>query len=391
MGIDIARNAAPEENTMNRQHKAAKQQPIVPQHRAIHRMGRRAAVTTLRALILVAAIGAPVALAQSTAPSGIGLAMYQGADRMQRIIDGAKKEGEISIYTSAPVDDVKVMTDAFEKKYGVKAKVFRTSSEKVLQRGVTEARAGRNDVDIFETNGPEMEALVREKMLAPVISPTLTDLIPEAKFKHGAWVGTRLNIFAFAYNTNLVKKDELPKSYEDLLNARWKGRLGIEAEDSDWFSGVVQQMGEAKGLKLWKDIVATNGVSVRKGHTLLTNLVASGEIPMAITVYNYKAEQMKNKGAPLDWFVIPPAIARANGVGVAVKAPHPHAALLWYEFEISEEGQKILFSRDFVPTNRRVETTLNKFPITFIDSATILDQGQKWEKLYQETFGAQGR
>ena len=340
-------------------------------------------------MIIAAAINSEPALAQAAgAMSAAQLATYQGADRMQRIIDGAKKEGEVSIYTSAPVDDMKVMTDAFDKKYGVKAKVWRASSEKVLQRGVTEAGANRHDADIFETNGPEMEALVREKILTPVNSPTLADLIPEAKFAHASWVGSRLNIFAFAYNTSKVKKEELPKTYEELLDPRWKGRLGIEAEDADWFSGVVGQMGEARGLKLWKDIVNTNGVSIRKGHTLLTNLVASGEIPMAITVYNYKAEQMKNKGAPLDWFVIAPAIARANGVGVAAKAPHPYAALLWYEFEISEEGQKILFSRDFVPTNKKVETALNKFPIKFIDSAVILDQGKKWEKLYQDTFGA---
>jgi len=346
---------------------------------------------TRRAVVLAlttVALCAPT-FARAQAGSGMALATYTGADRMQRLMDGAKKEGKLTIYTSAPVDDVKAMTDLFEKKYGVKVTVWRSSSEKVLQRGVTEARAGRHDADIFETNGPEMEALVREKILTPVNSPTLNDLIPEAKFKHGAWVGSRLNIFAFGYNTNLVKKDELPKKYEDLLDSRWKGRLGIEAEDADWFAGVASQIGEEKGVKLWKEIVAKNGVSVRKGHTLLTNLVASGEIPLAITVYNYKAEQMKNKGAPIDWFVIPPAIARANGVGVNGSAPHPHAALLWYEFEIGEDGQKLLLSRDFIPTNKKVETKLNKFPLKFVDSAKMLDEGQKWEKLYAETFGVQ--
>ena len=347
--------------------------------------GRRRVLT----LALAALAAAVPALVGAQAPSGIALATYTGADRMQRLIEGAKKEGEVSIYSSAPTDDLKALGDLFEKKYGVKVKVWRSSSEKVLQRGVTEARANRSDVDIFETNGPEMEALVREKILTPVSSPSHADLIPEAKFKHSSWVGTRLNIFSFAYNTNLVKKEELPKKYEDLLDSRWKGRLGIEAEDADWFAGVVSQMGEEKGLKLWKDIVAKNGVSVRKGHTLLTNLVASGEIPLAITVYNYKAEQLKNKGAPMDWFVFPPAVARANGVGVAAKAAHPHAALLWYEFEIGEDGQRLLLSRDFIPTNKKVDTKLNRFPLRFVDSALMLDQGQKWEKLYQETFGVQ--
>ncbi len=364
---------------------------ITTQSKRAHSQPRRIIIGGAQRLIALAATLAAVSLPvlAQPAPTGIGLATYTGADRMQRLIDGAKKEGEVSIYTSAPVDDVKALTDLFEKKYGVKSKVFRTSSEKVLQRGVTEARANRNDADIFETNGPEMEALVREKILTPVNSPELGNLIPEAKFKHGSWVGTRLNIFAFAYNTNAVKKEELPKKYEDLLDPRWKGRLGIEAEDADWFAGVISQMGEAKGLKFWKEVVAKNGISVRKGHTLLTNLVASGEIPLAITVYNYKAEQMKNKGAPIDWFVIPPAIARANGVGVAAKAPHPHAALLWYEFELSDDAQKLLLSRDFVPTNKNIETKLNKFPLKFVDSAAMLDQGQKWEKLYQETFGVQ--
>ena len=348
---------------------------------------------TRRTLLAGAAAGAAATLlgargAYAQAGGAASLAQYQGADRVQRLVEGAKKEGELSIYTSAPVDDVKVFTDAFEKKYGVKARVWRSSSEKVLQRGVTEARANRHDVDIFETNGPEMEALVREKILTPVQSPMLADLIPEARFKHASWVGTRLNIFAFGYNTKLVKKEELPKKYEDLLDPRWKGRLGIEAEDADWFAGVVSQMGEQNGVKLWKEIVAKNGVSVRKGHTLLTNLVVSGEIPLAITVYNYKAEQLKNKGAPIDWFVIPPAIARANGVGVAASAPHPHAALLWFDWELSEEGQKLLFSRDFVPTSRKVETNLNKFPLKFVNSAQMLDEGQKWEKLYAETFSA---
>ncbi|MEP7208429.1 MAG: extracellular solute-binding protein [Casimicrobiaceae bacterium] len=353
------------------------------------RRGVRAAVA---AALVAGLIAAGSVAAQGAAPSGIGLATYQGADRMQRIIDGAKKEGEVSIYTSAPVDDMKALADAFEKKYGVKVKVWRASSEKVLQRGVTEARAGRFDADVFETNGPEMEALVREKVLTAVQSPTQNDLIPEAKFAHHSWVGSRLNIFAFGYNTNLVKKEELPKKYEDLLDPRWKGRLGIEAEDADWFAGVCAQLGgQEKCTKLWKDIVTKNGMSVRKGHTLLTNLVVSGEIPMAVTVYNYKAEQLKNKGAPIDWFVIPPAIARANGVGVAGKAAHPHAALLWYEFEIGDEGQKILLSRDFIPTNKKVETNLNKFALKFVDPAVMLDQGQKWEKLYQETFAVQGK
>jgi iron(III) transport system substrate-binding protein len=306
-------------------------------------------------------------------------------------VDGAKKEGALTIYTSAQGDDMGPLVAAFEKKYGVKAEVWRAGSEKVLQRAVTEARGNRFTVDVIETNGPELESLHREKILQAIKSPHHANLMPQAIRPHGEWVGTRLNVFVQAYNTKMVKKEELPKTWDDLLNPRWKGRLGIEAEDQDWLAGISRELGEARGTKLFRDIVAANGISVRKGHTLLTQLVASGEVPFALTVYNYKVEQLRQKGAPIDWLSIGPAIARPNGVGVARQAPHPHAALLFYDFEISEEGQKILAERDFVPTNTRVENGMGKQSMKFVDAAMMLDEGDKWGKLFQDIFAIKAR
>lgn len=347
--------------------------------------------TLLAALLVGIGSALPIIPAQAQGPADSSkIAQMQGADRQQRLVEGAKKEGELTLYTSAPVDDVAVFTGAFEKKYGVKVKVWRAGSEKVLQRAVTEARGGRFDVDIIDTNGPEMESLHREKLLQEVTSPHLGDLIPQAIQPHREWVGTRLNIFTAAYNTKLVKKEDLPKSYEDLLNPKWKGRLGIEAEDYDWFLGVVTEMGEAKGLKLFRDIVAANGISVRKGHTLLTNLVVSGEVPLALTVYNYKAEQLKNKGAPIEWFAFAPAIARPNGSGVLRRAPHPHAAVLYFDFMLSD-AQDLMLKRDFIPTSKKISTPLNQMPIKFVDSKMILDEESKWNKLYQDIIVKQAK
>jgi iron(III) transport system substrate-binding protein len=313
------------------------------------------------------------------------------AAHAQDVVANAKKEGELTLYTSAQNDDIGAVVKAFEAKYGIKVNMWRAGSEKVLQRAVQEARSGRHTVDVVETNGPEMEALSRENILRVVKSPHHANLSPAALRPHGQWVGTRLNVFALAYNTGKVKKDELPKSYADLANPRWKGRLGIEADDQDWLAGVLAQMGEQKGIQVFRDVVRTNGISVRRGHTLLTNLVASGEVPLALTVYNYKAEQLKNQGAPIDWFVIGKAPARANGVGVAARAPHPHAAVLFYDFEIGEEGQRILVKRDFVPTNRKIDTPLNKMPLELVDPKVMLDQHDKWTKLYEELFLKQAR
>ena len=206
--------------------------------------------------------------------------------------------------------------------------MWRATSDKVVQRALAEAKAGRHELDIVETNAPPLESLQREGILQRVRSPEHGELIAAALPAHGEWVGSRLNVFVQAYNTRLVEKAEVPRSYADLLHPRWKGRLGIEAGDEDWFAMVVTALGEAEGLRLFRELVATNGVSVRRGHTLLANLVASGEVPFALTVYNFTAEQLKRKGAPFDWLVIPPAVARANGLARAPRAAPPRGAPL---------------------------------------------------------------
>jgi len=328
-------------------------------------------------------------MAQAPANSIAALAALTGAERQKRLAEGAKKEGVVSIYTSMPLDDMAALTSAFEAKYGVKAKVWRSGSEKILQRGLLEAKANRFEVDVFETNSPEMEVLSREKILIAANSPFLNELIPQAIPSHKEWIATRLNIFTCAYNTKLVKKEELPKTYQDLLDPKWKGKLSVEADDSDWLAETVMKMGEEKGLALFREIARKNAVSVRKGHTLLSNLVASGEVPLALTVYNYKIEQMKNSGAPIDWFALDPTIARPNANGVARNAPHPHAALLFQDFELTE-GQVILGKRDFIPTSTKVPSNLNKMPLIFANPKTTLDDGQKWNKIYDDIFNRKG-
>ncbi len=330
----------------------------------------------------------PSAFGQSNRVAEI--ATYQGPDREQRLIEGAKREKELTFYSSIPIEDISALVAAFDKKYGVKVKVWRGDSEGMLQRILNEAKARRFDVDVMAGSSSALEPLYRENMLQEVKSPYLADLIPQALPRHGQWAPIYFNTFVQAYNTNLVKKDSLPKTYQDLLRPEWKGKLGIEAEDFDWFAQVVMEMGEAQGLRLFRDIVATNGISVRKGHTLLNNLVAAGEVPLALTIYISAAEQTKRKGAPLDWFVIPPAIARPNSEGVSRNAPHPHAAVLFFDFLIGE-AQSILASRQFVPASRKIETPLGKIPVTLIDSGLILDQARKWQDLFQKTIISQPR
>jgi iron(III) transport system substrate-binding protein len=323
------------------------------------------------------------AWAQVPDPSAQAI-QYEKPDREQFLAAGARREGEVVVYTSLISEDLSALSAAFEKKYGVKVKGWRAGSEKVLQRTVTEARANRHDADVIETNGPELESLYREKLLQPLRSPHMKDLMPQAVRPHGHWVGTRINMFVHSYNTSLVKKEELPKSYADLAHPRWKGRLGIEAEDEDWFAMVVKEQGEENGLKIFREIGKTNGFSVRKGHTLLAGLVGSGEVPFALTTYSHGAEKMKQKGAPLEWFAIAPAIGRANGIAIPRKPAHPHAAALFMDFVLSPEGQAILEKGGYVPANLRIGNAQQKLPLKFVDPSVVLDEDAKWKKLYSE-------
>ena len=338
--------------------------------------------------LLLASMGAvcPLAAQESLAR----LAISDEPNRAGRIAANAKKEGEVSLYTSLGTEDVAALAAVFEKKYGIKIKLWRASSEKILQRIVTEAQGGRNDFDVVETISPELESLSREKLLQPVNSAFHADLLAQALPTHKEWASTRLNLFTQAYNTRLIRKEDLPKTFEELAQPKWKGKLGIEADDPQWLAAVAMEIGEAKALQIFRDIARNNGFSVRKGHTLLTNLVASGEVPLALTVYNYRVEQMKNKGAPIDWFTIGPAIALPSGIGVSRAAPHPNAALLFYDFMLSE-GQAILAKNNFVPSSRTIDSPLTKVPIRFLDPAAVIDQQAKWSRLYDEIIVRQSR
>src|SRR6266446_2974761 len=284
---------------------------------------------------LAAGLVALACCAPAQAQSFSELALDGRPDRLQRLVAGAKKEGALTLYTSIPEKDMAVLAADFDKRYGVKVNVWRASSVKVLQRAAAEARANRWDFDTAAISSPEMEAMHREQLLQEVRSGHHADLAPEAMPSHRAWVSQFLNVFVQAYNTSLVRKEDLPESYAELADPRWKGRLGVEASDSEWYCGVLKHVGGEKGAKLFRDIVA------------------SGEVPLALTVYSYRIEQLKSAGAPVEWFGIDPVIGRANGAGVSRRPPHPNAALLFYEYLISD-AQPLMVKMNYLAANTRI-------------------------------------
>ena len=309
---------------------------------------------------------------------------YSGTDRMAKIVAAAKKEGTLTLYTTFAEKDQPTLIKPFEAKYGVKVNIWRAGTDKVLQRTLAEAAARKYDVDAIHFGSPEMEALSREKILQAVSSPLHKELQPGSVPAHREWAATLLSVWVQVYNTQLIKKQDLPKTYKDLLDPKWKGKLGIEAKNQDWFASVVDVMGGGeRGLKFFRDLVAQNGISPRTGHTLLNNMVIAGEVPLALTVYNYMPEQAKKKGAPIDWFALEPAVARSNAVGVARRAPHPNAALLFYEYMLGD-AQQYLVSMDYVPANTKAPSPLKNVKILQTDPIRSLDEAEKWTQLFED-------
>jgi iron(III) transport system substrate-binding protein len=314
------------------------------------------------------------------------LATYAGADREQRLIEGARKEGALVFYTTFPTEYADRLLDPFRARYGVKVSVWRARSELVLSRVLAEARGGGAGADVITVIATATEAMRRERLLQEVRSRHHAELLPSAVPAHRQWVAQLNHVFVHAYNTDKVKKDELPRTWRDLLDAKWKGRLAIEGDDHEWLSSVIADMGEAAGAAFFRELVAKNGLSVRSGHPLLTNLVASGEVPLALTVYQYSVEQAKKKGSPIDWFVIGPAVSIPNAIGVPKKAPHPHAALLLYDWLLSPEGQRILAKIGYVPTNVKVESPVKGVTLKYLDAGKLVDEQEKSTKRFEQVI-----
>lgn len=341
----------------------------------------------LRTIFAAAACAllAPHAAAQQPAGADTvrALALYQGADRHAKLVEAARREGELTVYHAYP--RLTAMLDAYSKKYGIKVKAWRSGSEAILQRLTSEYRGGRFEADIVQNNAPEMEAAHREKLLQEVRTPHTADLIPQALPTHREWVGITLDVWSAAYNTEKVKKEELPRTYQDLQDPKWKGRLGIEANNHAWFGTLVNELGEERGTRTFHNIMATNGLSARKGHSLLANLVASGEVPLALTVYNWNPEQLKAKGSPIEGHFIQPVIAQPSTIALMKRAPHPAAALLFYDFMLTD-GQKMLAENSFVVTSKKLPSPVSGMEVKYIDPAVALDSHDKWLKMFDETI-----
>lgn len=272
--------------------------------------------------------------------ASFALAQGQLKDRA-KLIEEATKEGKVVFYTGSSANDANALKAAFERKYPfIKFEYFRAGKDKLLGKYLTEARNQTFLPDVYQSSVFPMTTLQQRGLLAKYQSPE-REGVPEAlRGKDGYWTAVVLNAMTIAYNTRLVKADEIPKNYEDLLLPKWKGKLGLDLNKTEWYVAMLQMMGDEKGRK-YMEALSRQNVQARDGNTITGQLLAAGEFSLVVSQYPTSIEEMKKVGAPVDWVPLQPHFVYAQGIGVTAKNSHPAAGRLFVDFCLSEEGQKV--------------------------------------------------
>ena len=257
------------------------------------------------------------------------------------LLEAARREGELVYYASMNVAEANAVIGAFEKRYPfIKVKLNRIGSEKLLTRVLTEARAKKIFADVIQTVEFSMHIFSRSGILARY-TPQANSIYPKEFKEEGFWTTVYYNAYVTGYNTRLVTARALPKSYDDLLDPKWKGALMMEGTKADWFAGMLQILGQERGLKYMRAL-AKQQPSPREGHELLAQLIVAGEGLFDINIPAASVERMKERGAPIEWTALGEVPAIMVGIGLSAQAPHPNAAKVFLDFVLSREGQKLM-------------------------------------------------
>jgi iron(III) transport system substrate-binding protein len=272
------------------------------------------------------------------------LAAYTGPDRHQILLDGAKAEGKIVWYTSLS-GVYRELVDAFKRKYpDIAIDVYRGGSNDLTPRIINEAQAGRPVADALESTPGLLMALRDRGLLKPYVSPELAKYPDEAKGRaDGArvyWVTDREAYLGFGYNTRMIAPAEVPKSFQDLLKPELKGKLAVTTESST--SRVIGSMIKVKGEEFVKRLQAQEIRLFKASSAGFLDLIAAGEVAGSFVVFRNQVAVMKERRAPVEWVALDVAPANAGGSAVVANAPHPHAALLFTDFVIGADGQKLM-------------------------------------------------
>ncbi|MBB3042597.1 extracellular solute-binding protein [Nocardioides sp. LMS-CY] len=317
------------------------------------------------------------------------------SERKAELIELAKEEdGPIVWYTAAADDDTAPLIKKFKEETGIDVQVYRASSATVLAKTMEEAKAGRIRGDVLNFSGLDPTIASNESLYADLETP-LADQMVEGTV-HDDWIADQLYPFIVAWNTERYQ-GKSPETFKDVLTAFGDGELAFEATDSNWLFGVVQLLQEQEGVSEQEAIdmvadAARRGVPV-VGHTLLSELLASGQYVAAATTYHYRSARQVEDGAPVAWEPQPgPVITTVSGTGIAATTSRPASALLFVEFQLTGE-QEYWVEAGRTPTNENYQGGIlgQGFDLYILDDDALYAELQKWDDLYAEMMQSSGR
>jgi ABC-type Fe3+ transport system substrate-binding protein len=334
----------------------------------------------------------PNILSAQTAESKLAaLEKVAPQERQQRLYELAKNEGEAVIYANMDVSAMKPLTDGFMKRYpGTKAASVHFSGAAIITRLDVEARAGKPVSDVILSGQLGVLALIEKKIAMRYRSPEREFFRDGLKDKDGLWTAYMTNVMVSAYNTRQIKKEEAPRTVEDLLKPRWKGKLTMDSQSYVWFGTMLQYLGEEAGLRFMRQLNEQN-ISHQRGRRLMTQLVAAGEFDMAVETNLNSVLTLNKQGAPLSFAPIQPYFLSPSLVFMSANAPRPYTGALFIDYLLSEDGQKIVATTNRMPAHAKVKSPESQvLEGQDVRTPDIFDIGRRYQAIgnrYREIFG----
>ncbi len=327
------------------------------------------------------------------------VALLKGPDRQKVLEDGAKKEGKLLWYSTLIVNQaLRPIKESFEKKYPfIQIEYYRADSDQLAQKMIAEYQAKRFDVDTLD--GTSTIVLIKKAgYLQRFFSPQLNDYPANLKGADGYWAVPNVYFMTLGYNTKLVKPNEVPKSMNDLLDSKWKGKMVWSTSGGSgapiFIGNTLMTMGQEKGMAYLRSLARQDVAKTTASNRAVLDMVIAGEYAIAINIFNYHAVISQKAGAPVDWQALEPVPGQVKTLGLAKNAPHPHASMLLIDFLISKDGQKLLQELDYLPAHPEVPAkTPNLKPgggkftqVNYIGPEVLFEKEQQWSDLFQKLF-----
>jgi iron(III) transport system substrate-binding protein len=276
-------------------------------------------------------------------------------NRQKVLVEQARNEKEVTFYSSLQTADAEPYVKAFNKRYPfIKVNVYRISGQKQVIMIQSEHNAGRHAFDVTNASAAQAFGIKKTGALDPYQSPQRQYFSPAHRDKDGYFTPTYIVPVVMGYNTNMVKRNDAPKRYEDLLEAKWKSNMILDIEEFPWFAVLMKHYGREKGLEYMKRM-AKQDIQMGRGRTTQAQLISAGERAVGIALNSSSVLDFKTRGAPIDWTILDPYYAKPNMLMMARHAPHPHAAALLIDWTLSDEGQSLLANLGYVVARKGVK------------------------------------